>query len=150
VTSDEEPATDGFADFDSLEPEKQMVVVAQYAENSDFALAPSDGQVVVLARLAAMLKAQGRRAVFFVSPLNMRLIREYELIDPAQYAGNLAVLEGALAGTGFPFVDLNADAEALPRSAFADISHTTDAGAREVGALLWRETGAYVRGATSP
>jgi hypothetical protein len=146
VTSDEDPPADGFADFDSLEPEQQMIVISQYAESSDFTLAASDAQVAVLAGIAEMLKSQGRRAVFFVSPLNMRLIREYGLIDPAQYAGNVAVLERAVAGAGFPFIDLNADPDALPRSAFADISHTTDAGARVVGALLWREAGAYVRG----
>jgi hypothetical protein len=150
VTSDEDPPTDGFADFDSLEPEQQMIVVSQYSENSDFALVASDPQVAVLARLAEVLKSQGKRAVFFVSPLNMRLIREYGLIDPVQYASNLAVLERAVAGAGFPFIDLNADPEALPRTAFADISHTTDAGARVVGALLWRETSAYVREGTSP
>jgi hypothetical protein len=150
VTSDEDPPADGFADFDSLEPEQQMIVVSQYAENSDFTLAASDPQVAVLARLSKMLKSQGKRAVFFVSPLNMRLIREYGLIDPAQYAGNVAVLERAVASAGFPFIDLNADPDSLPRTAFADISHTTDAGARVAGDLLWREAGAYVRGGTSP
>jgi hypothetical protein len=146
VTTDEDPPADGFADFDSLEPEQQMVVVAQYAENADFTLSASDPEVAVLSRLAGMLKARDKRAVFFVSPLNMWLVREYGLIDAAQYAGNMAVIRRAIAGGGFPLLDLNADAEALPRSAFADISHTTDAGARMVGALLWRETGTYVRG----
>lgn len=137
---------DGFASFDSLEPGQQMIVISRYAENSRFDISPQDSEVRFLSLLADQLKAKGKKAVFFVAPLNRELIEEYELIDPKQYAANIGVLRGVVAARGFPFLDYNTGPDVLPTSLFADISHTTDEGGRRVGGLLWRDSCAYLRG----
>ena len=51
---------------------------------------------------------------------------------------------------GFLFLDYNSGPDVLPSELFADISHTTDEGGRRVGALLWRDSRAYLRAAANP
>ena len=97
--------------------------------------------------MADEFKAKGKRAVFFMAPLNRQLVDEYQLIDPKQYAANVRVLRGVVAKDGFPFLDYNTGHDVLPSSLFADISHTTDQGGRRVGALLWRDSRAYLESA---
>ena len=140
-----------FVAFDKLDPMQRMIVVSQYSENSSFSVDPADSEVRFLRELAALLAARHKKAVFFVAPLNRQLIGDYELIDPKQYAANVAVLRAAVASSGadFPFIDYNTGPTKLPGSYFADVSHTTDAGGRAVGALLYGDTWRYL-GAKRP
>ena len=148
TTLPDDTANDGFASFDDLDPGQQMVVLARYAEDSSFTIDPADGEVVLLDRLAAELASQHKKAVFFMGPLNEEVIGFYGLIDPAQYKRNIELLRTVVAGHGFMLVDHNTDADALPRADFADISHTTDAGGAAFGALLFKDTAAYLRSVT--
>jgi hypothetical protein len=145
TTLPDDAANDGFASFDDLDPGQQMVVLSRYAQDSSFTIDPADGEVVLLDRLAAELAAAHKKAVFFMGPLNEKVISFYGLIDPAQYKRNMDLLRATVESHGFTLIDHNADASALPRADFADISHTTDAGGAAFGALLFRDTSAYLR-----
>jgi len=144
----EDDAEDGFASFDSLSPGKQMVVLARYAEQSSFTVDPTDSEVVLLDRLASDLAAAHKKAVFYMGPLNQEVIDFYQLIDPAQYRSNMAILRATVERHGFRLIDHNTDKAALPRADFADISHTTDAGGAAFGALLLKDTLPYLRQVT--
>ena len=142
---------DEFASFDSLDPEKQMIVVAEYAENSSFTVSPRTPQMRTLGLLARSLREQGKKAVFFVAPLNRDIVDYYALIDRAQYLANSKAIGDVVRSAGFPFVDYNAaETPVFPAEYFADIDHTTDAGGRAVGARLWQDTAAYVTGPSAP
>ena len=137
---------DGFASFDSLDPVAQMIAIVRYAEDASFTVSPHDSDVRFVTLLADELKAKGKKAVFFVAPLNRQLVEEYQLIDPKQYRANISLLRGIVKRDGFPFLDYNTGPDILPSSLFADISHTTDKGGKRVGALLWRDSRAYLEG----
>ena len=145
-----EPADDGFTSFESLDPGRQMIVISRYAENASFEIEPIGSEVRFLRALAGELAAKHKKAVFFVAPLNRQLIEEYELIDPEQYASNVAVLRGVAERDGFPFLDYNVGPDVLGSELFADISHTTDEGGKRVGALLWRDSAAYLEAVGTP
>ncbi|MDO8914914.1 MAG: hypothetical protein Q7W16_02375 [Coriobacteriia bacterium] len=144
VTSDEDVTGDGFAAFDSLEPEQQMMAVAAYAEDSSFDIEPADSEVRALDRLAALLEQGEVPAVFYMAPLNRELIRSYELIDEALYARNVEILRRVVEARGATFIDYNSGPVRFGPGLFADISHTTDAGGRVFGAALWNDTSATV------
>lgn len=141
---------DGFASFESLDPGRQMIVISRYAENASFVIDRSDPEVQFLRALADELAAERKKAVFFVAPLNRQLLEDYELIDLEQYATNVAVLRSTIERDGFPLVDYNIGPDVIESRFFADISHTTDEGGRRVGALLWRDSRAYLEGAGTP
>jgi hypothetical protein len=145
LSSDTAPPDDGFAAFEQLEPGQQMIVISRYAEDASFNLNAEDSDVRFLALLARDLAARGKKAVFYVGPLNRQLIGDYELIDPAQYAANIAVIRAPIEAAGFRLLDYNTGPDVLPIEYFADISHTNDAGGKAVGALLWRDTREYLR-----
>jgi len=147
TTMPEDTANDGFTAFDALDPGMQMVVVAQYAEDSSFTIDPADGEVVILDRLASELATAHKKAVFFMSPMNRDVIDSYGLIDPEQYRSNIELLRETVARSGFSLIDHNADARALPAGDFTDISHTTDAGGARFGAVLLEDTLPYLRSA---
>ena len=139
----------GSVAFDKLDSVKRMFALARYAETSSFRIAPDDSDMRFLELLTAMLRSRGKKAVFFISPLNRSVIEQYGLIDPAQYAANVAILRRITENAGFPFLDYNTGPDILPARDFADISHTTDEGGRAVGALLYRDTWRYL-GANQP
>ncbi len=136
---------DEFASFDSLDPEKQMIVIADYADNSAFDVRATEPQMRTLRLLAQLLRDRGAKAVFYIAPLNRDIIDYYALIEREQYLANTKRISAVVRGAGFPFVDYNAaETPLFPAEYFADIDHTTDAGGRAVGERLWRDTAAYV------
>lgn len=139
----------GFASFDELDPMKQMAAIMRYSESSSFQIDPNDSDVRFLRLMAGMLRSRGKKAVFFMAPLNRSLVEEYELIEPEQYASNVTVLRDVVEGAGYPFIDYNTGPTKLPAKDFADISHTTDRGGRAFGTLLYRDTWRYL-GAKQP
>lgn len=135
--------------LDDMEPAQRMIAISRYAENSEFDISATDSEVVFLRMLVKMLAAHGKKAVFFMSPLNRQLIDDYELIPPEQYAANVAMLRAIVEPAGFPFIDPNAGTSFLPQEYFSDISHTTDEGGRVFGASLYADTWRYL-GARKP
>jgi len=146
TTLPDDAGQDDFVAFDELDPERQFVAVSRYAQNSSFAIESGDSEMIFLQRLVDLLESQDKKAVFFMAPLNRSLIEEFELIDPDQYASNTGKIRSVIEGTGYPFIDFNTGPPRLEADRFADISHTTDQGGREVGSLLFDETREYLEG----
>jgi hypothetical protein len=144
-------SADASVRFDQLPIGKRIVAITRYSDNSSFRISPDDAQVVSVGELSKLLATRNKKAVFWIAPFNREVVDEYELINQAQYRSNVAVLRAAVAsaGAGFPFLDYNSGPMALPSSQFADISHTTDAGGRAVGQMLYRNTWRYL-GAKQP
>jgi hypothetical protein len=141
-------ASDAFASFDDLDPGARMVAIARYAEDSSFTIDAADSEVVLLDGLAADLAAAHKKAVFYLGPLNEDVIDSYRLIDPARYRANVDLLRRTVERHGYSLIDHNLEKDRLPAAAFADISHTTDAGGAQFGAMLLRDTLPYLRSAT--
>jgi lysophospholipase L1-like esterase len=136
-----------FVAFDALDPEKQMVVISQYAENASFTVSPDSPQIRTLRSLADLLKERNAKAVFFVAPLNRDILDYYGVIDRAQYTDNSETIGDVARSAGFGFIDYNlAEAPVFGPQHFADIDHTTDEGGRAVGQRLFEDTAAYLRG----
>ena len=149
LPDDAENDAASFTSFSKLDSVHRMIVITSYSETSSFHINPDDSDVRFLRLLVEMLHARGKKAVFFISPLNRSLVEGYGLIDPKQYAANVGLLRGIVEASGFLFLDYNTGPTKLPANDFADISHTTDAGGRTFGALLYRDTWRYL-GAKQP
>jgi len=135
--------------LDDLPPAQRMIAISRYAENSQFDLSPNDSEVTFLRMLVTMLGAHGKKAVFFVSPLNRQVIDDYELIPPKQYAANIAMIRSIVEAGGFRFIDPNSGVTLVPAEDFSDISHTTDEGGLVFGGQLYQDTWSYL-GAKKP
>ncbi len=145
---EQEIPEDDFVAFDALDPEKQMVVISQYAENASFTVSPDGPQIRTLRSLVDLLKERKAKAVFFVAPLNRDVLDYYGVIDRAQYVANSEAIGDVVRGAGLGFLDYNlAETPVFGAQYFADIDHTTDEGGRAVGARLFEDTAAYLRGA---
>ena len=125
--------------FDSLEPDAQMLVIDEFASAGDYRFDPRDSEVRVLERLASDLQQGGKRAVFYLSPLNVEALRSFDLYDEKRYRQNVDPLRRIVETRGHRFIDLN-DERAIPSAAFADVNHTTEAGSRLVAERLWAAT----------
>ena len=64
-------------------------------ESSSFAIDRTTPRCGSCACLPRCLRS-GKKAVFFMTPLNRSLVEEYDLIDPEQYAANVGVLRGVV------------------------------------------------------
>lgn len=156
ATGGADPAEAGLDDVDPLDadpagsdpadPAAHMIAISRYAENATFRVSADDSEVRALVSLTERLSAEGKKAVFFMAPLNPELVNDYQLIDPETYRANVAVLRGIVESSGFPFLDFNDGTRFVPAAEFADVSHTTDAGGRRVGKLLYDETERYLDG----
>jgi hypothetical protein len=147
-TDEEAPPTKAdFLSFADQEPERQALIVGGYSETASFTVAPDSPTLARLRLLADELRRQGVRAVFYVAPLNREAIDQFELIDPAVYRRNTDLIGSVVRSAGFPFLDYNRGPVRLGMFYFADISHTTDAGGRAFGSMLFRDSESYLRGA---
>lgn len=123
--------------FDRLDPMEQTTLVERWAENGDYRIKRSDSELRTLELLCAALEEHGAQAVFFMSPLNVRTLQAWELLDRARYNANVAVIGAVVERHGFTFIDFNQPGLLLPGGAFADMNHTTDAGSEVFGARLY-------------
>ncbi|HSK48010.1 MAG TPA: hypothetical protein VLA05_08420, partial [Coriobacteriia bacterium] len=121
------------------EPDAQMLVIDEFASAGDYRLDPRDSEVRVIERLASDLQQDGKRAVFYLSPLNVEALRSFDLYDEKRYRQNVDPLRRIVEARGHRFIDLN-DESAIPSAAFADVNHTTEAGSRLVAERLWAAT----------
>ncbi len=101
-----------------------MIVVSRFAETASFNLSPEDSEVRFLTLLAQDLAARGKKAVFFIGPLNRQLIADYELIDPTQYAANVAILRAPIEARGIPRCSTTTPAPTCCRSNTSPTSAT--------------------------
>ena len=140
--------SDPFASLGSLDdmaPTQRMIAISRFSETSSYDLSPADSEVVFLRKLVKMLSERDKKAVFFMSPLNREVVEDYELVDPKQYAANLAIIKSVVSEGGFPLIDPNTGPFKMSSESFSDISHTTDEGGRIFGEQLYRESAQYLR-----
>jgi lysophospholipase L1-like esterase len=114
--------------FDELDPARQTAIVERYADFANFQIKRTDSELRMLDLLCARL-ARGRpHAAFFMSPLDVAALEDFQVFDRRIYDTNVAIIRSIVERHGLTFIDWNQPQSALPRSLFADVTHTTDAG----------------------
>ncbi len=135
--ADAEKDDTGLTPVEELPPDRQMMIIDEFAAAADFRVRTTDSETRMLERLATALAQADTRTIFYMAPINIDALESYEAFDWTRYAENVATLRRIVEAKGHRFHDLNTGLS-LPSSAFADISHTTAAGNNLVGAELWR------------
>ncbi len=128
--------------FDELDPSRQTAIVERYADVADFRIKRGNSELRMLELLCERLERSGRHAAFFISPLDLSALRDFEVFDRRQYDANVRLIRAVVEKHGLTLIDWNQPRRELPRTSFADLTHTTDAGS----ALLARR----LYGALSP
>lgn len=124
--------------FDNLDPARQTELVERYADFANFRIKRSDSELIMLDLLCARLQRQHVRAAFFMSPLNISALTGFDVFNRRLYDANVKVIRAVVERHGLTFVDWNQPGLQLPSSAFADITHTTDAGSALFARQLYR------------
>jgi len=132
--------------FDDLEPSQQELIVQRYGAYSHFRISPADSELRMLDLLCADLQRRHARAVFFLSPLDMEMLVGFGVLDRKQYDANAAAIRAVVERHGLTFIDFNQPGLALPSSAFADMTHTTDAGSALLAQRLYGKLAPLLRG----
>jgi lysophospholipase L1-like esterase len=83
--------------------------------------------------------------VFFLSPLDMEILEGFGVLDRKQYNANSAAIRAVVERHGLTFVDWNQPKLTLPSSAFADMTHTTDAGSALFAKRLYKKLAPLLR-----
>ena len=93
----------------------------------------------MLELLCERLERAHVHAAFFISPLDIAALRDFQVFDRSQYDANAALIKAVVERHGLTFIDWNQPRRELPRSSFADLTHTTDAGSALLARRLYRE-----------
>ncbi len=133
-----EDSVDPTTPFDELDPALQMVAISRASESSDFELDAKNGELRMLERLARLLEARDRHAVFFLAPMNEEVISAYEVLDERRYERNVRHLRATVMRHGFELVDYHPK-PFLTSAHFVDLTHTTDEGGTLTGQRLWQD-----------
>jgi hypothetical protein len=132
------PALSPNRSFDSLDPARQTEIVERYADFARFRIRSNDSELRMLDLLCADLASRRVRAAFFMSPLDVVALTDFQIFDRRSYDSNVARIRAVVEGYGLIFVDWNHPGSQLPRSDFADMTHTTDTGSALLAAGLYR------------
>ncbi|MGD0998362.1 MAG: hypothetical protein ABR941_08625 [Thermoleophilia bacterium] len=132
--------------FDDLEPSEQELIVHRYSDYSHFRISPADSEMRMLDLLCADLQRRHTRAVFFLSPLDREVLEGSGVLNRKQYDANAAAIRAVVERHGLTFIDWNQPGLALPSSAFADMTHTTDAGSALFARRLYARLAPLLRG----
>jgi hypothetical protein len=135
--------------FDNLEPSEQELIVQRYSQYSDFRVSPADSELRMLDLMCVDLQRRHTRAALFLSPLDMEMLEGFEVLDRRQYDANAAAIRAVVERHGLTFIDWNQPGLALPSSAFADMTHTTDAGSALFAKRLYKKLAPLLRSAAA-
>jgi hypothetical protein len=125
--------------FDDLEPSLEELIVRRYGEYSRYRISPRDPELRMLDLLCADLQRRHTHAALFLSPLDMQVLEGSGTLTRKQYDANAAVIRAVVERHGLTFIDGNQPGLALPSSAFADMTHTTDAGSALFARRLYQK-----------
>lgn len=125
--------------FDQLDPARQTEIVERYAGLADYRIRRDDSELRMLDLLCARLERRHTRVVFFMSPLNIHALEDFEVFKRRLYDANVAVIRAVVEKHGLTFIDWNQPARELPSALFADATHTTDAGSAVFAQRLYKE-----------
>lgn len=134
------------APFLDLSPARQMVIMRRYAKNVSFSITADNSELRFLKRSLALLKAQRKPAMVFMTPLNVQALDDYEAMDWAEYDRNVALIRRVVEEAGGVWLDRNRQAP-LDAEHFFDISHTLDTGGQATGTWLFRAARASLEAA---
>ena len=123
--------------FDELDPSRQTAIVERYADVADFHIKPGNSELRMLELLCERLEHKGVHAAFFISPLDLAALRDFEVFDRQQYDANVALIRAVVEKHGLTMIDWNQPRRELPRTSFADLTHTTDAGSALLARRLY-------------
>lgn len=123
--------------FDELDPSRQTAIVERYADVADFRIKPGNSELRMLELLCERLEHKGVHAAFFISPLDLAALRDFEVFDRQQYDANVALIRAVVEKHGLTMIDWNQPQHELPRTSFADLTHTTDAGSALLARRLY-------------
>ncbi|MHB8060256.1 MAG: SGNH/GDSL hydrolase family protein [Gaiellaceae bacterium] len=124
--------------FDGLDPSRQTAIVERYADVADFRIKPGNSELRMLELLCERLERGHRHAAFFISPLDIAALRDFQVFDRRQYNANARLIRAVVERHGLTFIDWNQPRLELPRTAFADLTHTTDAGSALFSQRLYK------------
>jgi lysophospholipase L1-like esterase len=124
--------------FDQLDPARQTEIVERYADLAHYRIRRDDSELRMLDLLCARLEHSYARAVFFMSPLNIGALEDFQVFDRRLYDANVAVIRAVVEKHGLAFIDWNQPRTELPSALFADATHTTDAGSAVFARRLYR------------
>ena len=119
----------------------------RYGEYGNYRISPADSELRMLDLLCANLQRRHTRAVLFVSPLDMEVLEGFDVLDRKQYNANAAVIRAVVERHGLTFIDWNQPRLELPSGAFADMTHTTDAGSALFAKRLYTKLAPLLRSA---
>jgi hypothetical protein len=124
--------------FDELDPSRQTAIVERYADVADFRINRGDSELRMLELLCERLERGRTHAVFFISPLDVAALSDFQVFNRHQYDANVALIRAVVEKHGLTFIDWNQPRRELPRTAFADLTHTTDAGSALLARRLYK------------
>jgi hypothetical protein len=125
--------------FDELDPSRQTAIVERYADLSNFRIRRGNSELRMLELLCGRLERAHVHAAVFISPLDLSALRDFQVFNRSQYDANAALIKAVVERHGLTFIDWNQPRSELPRSSFADLTHTTDAGSALFARRLYRE-----------
>jgi hypothetical protein len=129
--------------FSELKPVQQMLIIKTVSDLYDFKIDTADREVVFLRKLIDLLAKHKKKAVFFITPLNVEALDQFGIFNWDAYDSNSRSLQAIVERKKLKFIDANAGTDILPAYDFFDISHTLDKGGIEFGKQLAGKTGRY-------
>jgi hypothetical protein len=129
--------------FSELKPVQQMLIIKTVSDLYDFKIDTADREVVFLRKLVDLLARHKKKAVFFITPLNVEALDQFGIFNWDAYDSNSRMLKAIVESKKLKFIDANAGTDILPTYEFFDISHTLDKGGVKFGKQLTEETGRY-------
>jgi hypothetical protein len=133
------------APFDDLDATAQGIDMQQFTDVSKFIISPADSELRMLDLLCADLQRRHVRAALFLSPIDVEVLDFYDDFDRKQYDANAAAVRAVVERHGLTFIDFNQPKLMLPSSAFADMTHTTDAGSALFAKSLYAKLAPLLR-----
>jgi hypothetical protein len=132
--------------FSELKPVQQMLIIKTVSDLYDFKIDMADREVAFLQKLVDLLAGHKKKAVFFITPLNVEALDQFGIFNWDAYDSNSRILRTIVEDKRLKFIDANAGTGALSTYEFFDISHTLDNGGVQFGRELAGKTNRYLLG----
>jgi hypothetical protein len=129
--------------FSELKPVQQMLIIKTVSDLYDFKIDTADREVIFLRKLVDLLAEHKKKAVFFITPLNVEALDQFGIFNWDAYDSNSRILQSVVEYKKLKFIDANAGTDVLSTYDFFDISHTLDDGGAQFGRELAGKTSRY-------
>ena len=143
INEDEEVDPNDFNSFCDMSPKKQMIIVKRYGNSSHFQIKEDNVELMFLEKVLSLLEANKKKAVFFIAPINVQALNDYEVMKWNEYKKNMNVIAEEVKKHNYLFLDYN-PSHTIGCENFFDISHTLDDGGKAFGKMLFKDTQKYL------